>query len=297
MMNIQKLQKGLLDWFWLDSNQLKAYSSIENTSIKLFEQYFPNLDVIKAKYEIFYPLLKYGVLEFYGNKKFGLSPSSALFTDTHILLINIPLNRKNSHHTLYDYCNSNLGIEVLKNSPTSIADLKKLNIPHSKFILSMCLIRIASFESIIYNWVDDKVIDSNNFYLFNDNYKWIKSKFNYKKGVYKKSSENYAQRVVKLSEYNWKIIPSRDYNIDAFNIAVIYSQIQNNWDIGLKYYEMENKLVISNNYFPIIIERLLFINTLLELNENINVFNRQYFIKKTDFNILNKLFAYKIDSK
>ncbi len=294
-MDIQKIQKGLLDSLWLDPKQLKPFSHFENISVKLFEQYFPNQNPKNAKYQVFYPLLRCGTIEFYGNKNYGLSPSCALFSNTRVLFTNIPSSLRSCLTISSDYCNSNFGIEVVKNWSDSNEELKQLNIPFSNFLLSNCLNKISSLETIINTWSEDKVIDSSHYYFFNSFNNWVTSKTKYKTGLYKKSSESYAQKTLKISENNWKIIPSKDYNIDAFSVAVIWNQIQNGWNIGIKYLEGEKKLILNNYYFPIIIERLLFINTLLEFNNNDDILKREYFITKEDFNILNGLFSHKIE--
>ena len=124
-MDVQKIQKGLLDWLWLEPNLLRPLSNIENVCIKLYEQYFPNQNSRNAKYQVFYPLLKYGRIEFYGNKNFGLSPSCALMTNKRVLFSNIPLNFRRNLNADTDYINLNLGIEVVKNWSDSNAELKK----------------------------------------------------------------------------------------------------------------------------------------------------------------------------
>lgn len=293
-MNIQNLQRGLLNWFWLDPNQIKKYNSIENISMKLFEQYFHDQNPQKAKYEIFHPLLKYGVIEFYGDKSYGLSPSCALYSNSNILLINIPLEIFHSNVFIFTYENPSLGIIVIKNSAKAILELRNLSLPVSNFILSNSLKKLSTFQSIINGWVDDTVLNSKDFDLFNENFNWVKNEARYKSNLYKKSPESYAQRTIKLSNGKWKIVPSRDSNIDAFNLAVVWNQLQNRWPLEIKYIEKENKIIINNQFFPLILERLLFINTLLQFDNRINVFKREYFINKSDFNILNKQFENKI---
>ncbi len=293
-MDIQNLQKGLLSWFWLDPNQIKKYNVIENICVKLYQQYYYDQNPQKAKYEIFHPLIKFGVLEFYGDKSYGLSPSCALYSNSSILLINVPLEILQSNTYTFTYNNPNLGIIVIKNSAKAIFELSNFSIPVSNFILSNSLKKLSSFKSIINGWIDDTVLNSKTFDLFNENFKWAKNEFKYKSNLYKKSSESYAQRTIKTSNDKWKIVPSRDSNIDAFNLAVIWNQLQNNWPLEIKYIEKENKIIITNNFFPLIIERLLFINTLLQFDNGVNVFKREYFINKSDFNILNKQFENKI---
>jgi len=294
--NIQNLQEGLLDWFWFEPNQQKSFNQIENVCFKLYEQYFPKKNVQNAKYEIFYPLIKYGVVEFYGNNKFGLSPSCALHINKFSVLCNIPSGVTDSINGMPTY-NNNLGIQVFGNCAAIDLVIKELNIPNSKFIFSESLGKISSFEKIIDSWIEDRIIDSANYYLFNANNEWSPSDKNIMNGVYKKSEENYSQRTVKVSENKWKAIPSREQNIEGFNIAVVWSQIHNCWNIGIEYFPNDKKLIVKNIYFPLIIHRLLFINTLLKSVLDFDIFGNQYFINHQDFNTLNRLFNNKIEIK
>ena len=295
-MNIQNLQQGLLDWFWFEPNQLKSFNQIENVCFKLYEQYFPQNNVQNAKYEIFYPLIKYGVVEFYGNNKFGLSPSCALHINKFSILCNIPSGVTDRINGMPTYSN-NLGIQVFENCAAIDLVIKELNIPNSKFIFSDSLREISSFEKIIDSWIEDRIIDSTNYYLFNANNKWSRSDKNIINGVYKKSEENYSQRTVKISQNKWKVVPSREQNIEGFNIAVVWSQIHNCWNIGIEYFPNDKKLIVKNIYFPLIIHRLLFINTMLESVQDFDIFRNQYFINHQDFNTLNRLFNNKIEIK
>lgn len=295
-MTIENLQKGLLDWFWFEPNQLKPLHNIENVCIKIYEQYFPTKNGKNAKYEIFYPLIKYGVIEFYGNNRYGLSPSCALHNNKFYLLSNIPVGLMDSKNEIRVYRN-NLGIQKFENCPTIFSFIKKLNIPNSRFLFSESLSKISSFEKIIDGWIEDRVIESENYYLFDTYNKWNSANKNLINGVYKKSIESYSQRTLKLSDTKWKAIPSREQNIDGFNIAVIWSQIQNSWNIGIEYYPTDERLIIKNIFFPLIIHRLLFINTLLESPVDFDALVNQYFINQRDFNSLNKLFNNKIETK
>jgi hypothetical protein len=294
-MDILKLQKALLDWFWLEPNESKTFRLIDNVVTKLYEQYFPNGKFKNAKYEIFYPLMRYGVIEFYGDNSFGLSPSCALYNTNVVFCMNIQLHINDNIDSTIIYSNESLGITTYKKCSMSNSLFRKLNVPYSKFLFSELLNKISTFEKILNSWTDDTIIDATNYYFFNSRNTWSINNSSYINGVYKKGEENYTQRVIKISENKWKHIPLKEYNIDAFSIAVIWSQIQNHWDIGIKYFPTEKKIVIKNIFFPIVIERLLFINTLVEFGLDFNFLDRQYHINDQDFKVLNKLFDYKIE--
>lgn len=298
-MNIIKLQKGLLSWFWFEPEDYKSFSSIDNICINLYkqhlpEEYYPEKPSKNAKYEMLSPLIRYGLIEFYGNNKYRLSPSCALHSNSHIIFCNIPVLLQQKVNDLCIY-NNELGIQVYKKSNAVVTFLKERVVPHSKFVLFDFLKAVSSFEKIINAWNDETVIDSNGYSFFCSNNTWSNNVLKPSKGLFKKSDEVYAQRVCKISGNKWKCIPSRESNIDGFNIAVIWGQIQNNWDIKIKYYVNESKLVVKNIFFPLVIERLLFLNTLLEGEYEFDFLKGQYFIRQKDFNILNKIFDNKIE--
>lgn len=280
----------------MEPNEYRSFNSINNICVNLHKQYFsdedfPERSAKTAIYEMLYPLIRYGLIEFYSNNKYGLSPSCALYSDSNVLTCNIPFAL---YEEVIDKCifDNYLGIKVFEKSMFHITFFKENFIPYSKFAFSDHL-KMISLEKIINSWKDDTVIDSNNYFFFNYNNTWSNTLQKTPKGVFKKSREVYAQRTLKLSENKWKCIPARENNIDSFNIAAIWGQIQNSWDIKIKYHAKETKLVVKNIYFPIVIERILFFNTLLDRHD-FDVFNREYLIKQKEFHILNELFDNKI---
>lgn len=290
-MDIVTLQEGLLNWFWLSPLETKRLPAIENICNKLYEQYFPER-LKAAKYEIFYPLLKYGLIEFYGDNSYALSPSSGVFNDDLIALINIPeilLNKVEP--CIFEY---KFGIKLYRNSGELLSFLDENKIPSSKYNLRGILKQIPSLDSIVNLWKDDSVNDVSNYFYLTKSSSWATNNIAPMKGVYKKTQELYSQRGVKVSENKWKRLPSRGDNIDAFNIAILWKQIQNDENVGVKFQVSRNIVLIENIFLPVVIERLLFLNTILQPINSIEVFKRQYIINRKEFEILNKLLGNKI---
>jgi hypothetical protein len=291
--NIKRLQEGLIHWFSLDPASLKSLRNIENICTNLFQQYFPLEKPERAKYKIFYPLIKYGIIEFYGNNSFALSPSCALHNNELVLFINVSTldsieKDSESYNTNYS------SLKLYKNTEDKFSLLNRMTIPYNKFLLSKSLLIFPSIKSIINSWTDEVIHNSNDHYFLNANNKWVPCTYPLPIGVHRKSKEVYSQRILKLAG-KWKCIPSRENNIDAFNYAVVWGQIQNGWDTGINYFPLNDTLVVHNTFFPIILERLLYINTLLESKPQIEMSNRQYFINQKDFKLLNALFENKIN--
>jgi len=296
-MDIKKIQIGLLEWFKFQQNASQKFYSIDNIAKKLFEQFYPNENSINAKYKIIYPLLRYGVLEFYGNKEFSLSPSCVLYNDDFILTCNIPDKIKQNlfNSILFE---SELGIEVFKITTDSLNILRNNSVHISKFSFINLLKQILPFEKTIVKWTKDIVFDTTGFQYYTEDYKWISIIGSVKNGIYKKSLEVYSQRTIKINNDDWYIIPSRDTNIDAFNIAVSWAVSNRLNSVRIKYYKSCSKLIIENINFPLIIERILFLNTLISGRFEYDLFNnkyqRSYYISQGDFNYINNLFNNKI---
>jgi hypothetical protein len=292
-MNIQTLQKGILDWFWLTPDEAKSLTAVENVCNKLYSQFLPNKPSKNAKYEIFFPLVRYGVIEFYSNNSYRLSPSCFLYSNKYILSCNCS-NQKIGETAFDSAFIRGLGLDLYQNRSDYLSAFSKGNISLSAYSLINMLKGARSFRTILDNWTDCSVIETKGFLYFTNHYSWIFPKKQLLSGIYKKSKEVYSQRVVMINELAWKNIPNRAENIDAFNIACIWAHIENNWSLGILYDSKQFKLSIKNIFFPIILERQLFLNTLLEGAFNFNYYNRQYYIREREFLILNKLFSDKI---
>jgi hypothetical protein len=284
-MDISKLQEGLLNWFWLTPVEAKRLSAIENVCMKLYDQYFPE-KVKNAKYEVFFPLIKYGLIEFYADNYFALSPSSVIFNKNFVVSINVPDQILKEFQPLNH--KAQLGIKCFHRSAEIFTVINDNEIPTSEYNLSKILKHIPILNSILNSWKDDVVGDISNFH-------WSGGS-EVKKGVYKKTQESYSQRGVRLSEGTWKKIPSREDNIDGYNLAMLWQQIQNGDRLGIEYRPASNTMVVKNIFFPIVIERLLFFNTILHPINGVDAFSRQYTIGDREVGILNKFLSHKIET-
>ena len=292
-MSMLKLQQGLLVWFNTNASCLKSLSSIENTCFNLYRPY-PSPEISArtlkkaAREHLFLPLLRHGVVEFYGNGKYSISPSAALCSNDKILFCNIPWKPDNLEGCLFD---SQLGIEVYKKSPDLLFLLDSRNISSREFSLFKVLSLLPSIEAIINSWEDDLFIDSSN-YLFLGKRGWTNAETEPERGIFKKSDNDYSQRVLKMSETEWKQIPLSMNNPDSFGLAYLWAQQPN--DVGVFYNMGRLILRIISGFFPVLVERLLLINTLLGDFREVDISQREYFVSKKEFDLLNKLFGNKI---
>ena len=279
------MQGGLLNWFWLSPQDMKKLPAIENVCNKLHQQYFPDSQR-KPKYEVFYPLLRYGLIEFYGGNSFCLSPSTAIFNDQCIALINVPdrfLNIK-----VAPILETNLGIFVYPFTAGLLSSIKEVGIATMRYDLASILKRLPSLDSLVNSWKDDTVHETSNFQFFTDRHKWSTDGNAPLVGVYRKSNAVYSAQGVKVSGNKWKVIPTRAEHVDSFNIAILWKQVKNTESLGVKFQPVKQQLFIENIFFPIILERLFFLNTILQPSGNGCQFKRIYTATSIEYKLLNR---------
>jgi hypothetical protein len=289
-MEIVKMQKGLLQWFHYQEDREITFSRIENICIKLYEQYFPDKPIKNAKYDIFYPLLRYGLIEFYGYNKFGLSPTSILRNSTNCLGFNLTTD------VLTELIDVNLVeifpfVYLFNNDKKAKKVLEIHNINCTAFDLSLLLQQIQPINKIVSFWQEQSISNQNGFEYFSSKNVWT-NQFNQETiGLFRTTNEVFARRLLKIDTYKWLNVSDRSSHIDSFNIAVCWSIINNNQDLSITYHHSDSILKIRNIYFPILIERLLFFNHCLNHGD---FASKNYRLQAKDLKLLNKFFNNKI---
>lgn len=289
--------KGILHWFHFETDKLRSYQSIVKTCRRTL---WPVIDDKKAKYTIydtFYPLLRWGLVEYYGNYRFRLSPTAGIFNSNKILVFNPPSIANEALLSL-QLPQHLPGILSFRYSSEVVTSCKAYNIPLKKFDLSQCLYLVPSIGKLIRSWEKEQIVDTLGYLLFNEHSLWVKTTQQLiVTGVYKKSDKNFAGKVIKLSDEDWKTVPDRKQQLDGFALAVLLSRIQNGHDLAIHYLKKEELLVVNTHFFPIILERLLSMNTLLSLNTQADVAKRIYHLDNKSFVRLNTIFHNAIQIK
>ena len=295
-MNTSKIQEGIIHWLRLSKTETVSFGSIINVCANAATLDIDQSVQMKSRSNLtsqsLLPLLRIGIVEFYGANRYALSPTSAIVHNNRILLFNAPkdLVDQYEHSSIFSY----LSLNLFHKSKNLEFELRKQEIPISEFDFTNLIEQIPTIEKIASSWETNLVLESNGFVYLNRYFKWTNQNPHPTQGVFKKSNDVYSQRVLKISEDSWKTIPSSKINIDSINIALCWSHLRNNGFIGSKYYEKDQALELTSSFFPILIERFLVLNTILTDPFPENTVLRKYHLSKRDFTLLNKIFENKI---
>jgi hypothetical protein len=279
------LQKGIIEWFRMDPKSEKKSNALQTVCSNLFK----TIDEGNRnyRYEMIYPLLKLGVIEYY-NGNYKLSPSCALLKKSNVLFCNIP-QLTETQPPLQPLFDSELGIEVYENNSQPRLYLQQLGITSSPFNLTKLLQKV-SLSRIIESWPLTKVFDTRGYFFLTENNDWKPIK-KLSAGVYRAGKELYAKRLLMMSETNWYSISN---NWNDFAVAVLWTKIQNDQRLQIQYKQKEESLYLNTEYFPLILERLLLLNTLLEGKFKTTYNYRQYYITRNEFTSINNIFQNRI---
>lgn len=296
MTDLLSIQKGLLDWFRYEPVKFRSYESIRKLCSEIYPIKNAQDDNKKPIYQLLYPLLRSGLVEFYGNSNFRLSPTAGLLHQGKVLIYHPPLSLTERFHPIL------LGTDIpcvalYPYSPEIITWCAQSGISIQTFQIGRLLASLRPIHQIIADWEDDKIVDTTGYLYFDSYGKWVLNlSRNPHNAVAKKNNRHYAAKCLQLSDGRWKSIPGKKNQPDAFSLAVLYCQIQNRQELSITYDSRQERISVRTPFFPLPIERLLFINTLFS-QANSDIFcHRTYFLDNRDFIQLNRHFNRSIQS-
>lgn len=294
-MSTADLQSALCHWFWQDPSSIRTVRSVENSCAGIFQRFYPEKEKRYAKYEILYPLVRYGTVEFYGKQGFGLAPTGALLANGKVLFTNLPDALKDRlGHAERD--NTELpGQQVISGDPETTRFIKDEKIPVSRFDLAALLKELPPLGSVVASWDTAKIIDPSGFLFYHD--QWRAYPDDDHPGVFKRADLPYAQRLCRLPSGEFKAIPDRDQQIDAFSLAVLWGKVVRNERLMISYDPAKKELKITDTLFPLVLERLLLINSLLQGTASGAISSRIYHLNNSDFKNFNRFFHNSIKPK
>lgn len=287
-------QSILLDWFKHNSGSSHNLSKIRVIcqNISIVEGYGNDTNYL---YRHFFPLVRIGIVEYLGNDNYSLSNPVLHIIGDVIIAVNFDtISLKSISHLCKASFFSDLVLYFGSNSKKEIEDgLKatcmKLNISS----LFKSLPNILSFVELLQPL---QLVPDSGFRKYNY-YGWTSTFTSNEIGCYKASDNIASKRYILTSALQWKEIPNRNINPDAFNLAVCYTKVESQHNIGIQYDKQKMELKIFDIHFPIIIERLIWIFYLNRLDDVIIDVNNHLLFTNFPFDTfkqLNRFFLNKI---
>lgn len=229
---------------------LRSYDIADEKSIK------------NCLYNLFYPLLRYGLVEFIGNRTYQISSPLLILSldDSNYRYAAINLEKfqlEELKKSVHDFHTDIFQIARFSGFRSNIIEFAGKNqTPIQDNAIGKILSQIPSISDTVDSF-EKCYPDSNGFYHFNlDEFEWKQIKNELKPGLYKASAENYSRRYFKCEDNTWKRTPHMEENPDSSNIARCVQGIMENKKSH--FYDPRKKQLINKNMFlPILIDRLL----------------------------------------
>lgn len=276
--NLEELQALFFKWF-------KCYESRNQDQTRTINQIRVATKSLLASYEyetkssllrIFYPLVRYGLIEFCGDGTYRLSnPILLFYPDNKAVGVNLNSGLieklKNSFQidsiNQFDIvCFIAAEKELMTFSKATEIPLSKPNI--SEYLSNFpkvknCINAINGFEETYFSNFEEKFDIRGR--------KWEKAR-NESFGLFKNSGN--AQKYYFIENGTTYSIPSYTQNPDARPIVESYIYCK---QAGFKYYSKEKKLDVGNVNLPILIERVLRLASLYETTVYTKEYNNQIY--------------------
>lgn len=267
-----EIARGLLLKWMACEEKKRSYESIRKNCEYLDQAYELGLGN-DAIWTLFHPLFRTGVIEFAGKDCYALSPTVAIEYDGHFIY-NSPLLQKKSNRTKFTgiYRTENPedveGIKIIRFNAEKI--LK--HIPSVKEVVDSYPISIEDLTQVEY--------------------------YHYKgaKGLTKRVKDGTVRYFCVPELLYQREVPGRSINPDAFNIAYNYSRSINDIFSG-KFNSRHHILEIQSFGLPVIIERILFLESMLygEPPENGDSYKRFFFNSNGIVKQLNRILCNTIE--
>ena len=287
---IEDGQKLLLERFLLNPNQILTWNTVRHTCITIRNQLSVNSDLLRENY--LNPLIAVGILDFRGNDNYSLSPSAILQINKEYFAINIPYAKVRKLDNKTELLHKTI-FKIDKNSGKNLS--KEMNIPVSSISCEYLCSIIPSINNIIDNFKEVAIYETGTFNYFDNG--WKNPENCNLLGIYRASEDIYSNRYIRISEKKWLEIPNIKNNIDAFHLSHIYSLILQNKSIGVHYNRKSETLIVRNFLFPLILMRLLYLNSSFDKAKIQIINHRTVFrdVKHTFYRTLDKFFMHKIE--
>lgn len=288
---LEELQALFFKWFKCfesrNINQIRVHTK------NLLASY--EYETKSSLFKIFYPLVRYGLIEFCGDSSYTLSnPILLFYSDNKAVGINLnsvqieKLKNMSKPYTIDKF-------EIVRFTATEkelVAFSNEVDINFSKPNITEYLNNFPKIKNVITDF--DKVYTSDLFEYFDiESRKWVKNR-NESFGLFK-NSEN-AQKYYFVENNETFSIPSNAQNPDARPIVESYIYCKN---YTFRYDLQKKELNVGNINLPILIERILRIASLAETIKYSKEYNNQIYsnITKNVIYQLDRIFDTKTEIK
>jgi hypothetical protein len=285
-MQLSESQELLIERFLLEPNKTLSANSINHTinNIKFHLPDLPKLHVSQ--------LLEYGIFDIVDRDQFRLSPSSLLVIKNQLISINVPIELIDKYVVKELVYKTIFLLDIKYLTPIK----RVLELPITKIEPLAFLRKLPNLKTIIESFEKKEVYDFSRYNYFNKSKKWCEFVSKDLLGCYRTGNEEFYNKLIRVSDIDWHLIPENSVHPDAFVIAVKYSDILNNRFIGLEYNSHLKELKCTNYFIPSIIKRIINLNSCFDV-DNMTIEKHCIIYKNIEysfFKVLNQIFMNQI---
>jgi hypothetical protein len=262
--NITDLQVMLLNYFRFNAGKSIGFQSIKAICVGLSEQF---LGIEKgssgrAPYQIFLPLVRWGLVEFVGNGRYQLAPSVLLNKANQHVVVNGHENLVTAFKAAFPHGDSD-AFGVLRFESKDADQLARIAQEH-KFRVSTpnvlaYLQNMRSVTAVADGWQLREVTERNGFQTFVENQGW--QRLSIAPGLIVGNSNPGGMRYIIGEDLGFRLIPSTKDHPDAFNIAVSACRAIRQRSSGTA---KSRTIQDEDSFFPIILDRLIAIHNFFD---------------------------------
>lgn len=287
--NMEELQALFFKWF--KCYEKRNLNQIRVATKNLLASY--EYDTKNSPFKIFYPLVRYGLIEFCGEGTYSLSSPILLFYPDNkavgLNLKSIQIEKLKERFHIHSIDQFDI-VRFTASEKELVTFSNEIDINFSKPNISECLSNFPKIGNVISNFKTASTMFFAQYFNI-ENRKWEDNK-NQTFGIFK-NNEN-AKKYFFIENGVTYSIPSYTQNPDARPIVDSYIYCK---QAGFKYDTKEKELNVGNINLPILIERLLRLASLFDTTVYAKEYNNQIYsnISKSTVLQLDRIFNTKTE--
>lgn len=238
---------------WIRHFGVRSHEQVRSASKSLCASF--KIDPHHSILKLLYPLLRLGLVEFIGEGRYQATSPLLIFYPKKQVIVGLNLsNEQKNRLTEKEFDEDSYGIIRFKgeiDDAKSIAILLECTL--DIYTQENSLANFPSIKSVVLSFNDDILFKSNWLFYNLSTYKWSSGNKGF--GICKGGEDSYVY-FIKLSEKDFRKIPSEKYNPEGRILAECYQQI---YEAGSLFHYDEEKRTLTFNQtrIPILVERIL----------------------------------------